>query len=89
MSSSATNTTRTLTTPLSSISKSKLETCPIFHFNGDKIKVHIGICFIALKVYRELDRMLKDNRMKLSVGFVAVPKSPLARFRPLDYNART
>ena len=52
------------------ISKSKLEIRPIFHFNGDRIKAHISICFVALKVYRELDRMLKSNKMKLSVDTV-------------------
>ena len=52
------------------ISKSKLEIRPIFHFNGDRIKAHISICFVALKVYRELDRMLKENQMKLSVDMV-------------------
>ncbi|MBR4434149.1 MAG: IS1634 family transposase [Bacteroidaceae bacterium] len=52
------------------ISKSKLEIRPIFHFNGNRIKAHISICFVALKVYRELDRMLKNNKMKLSVDTV-------------------
>ena len=52
------------------ISKSKVEIRPIFHFNEDRIKAHISICFVALKVYRELDRMLKNNRMKLSVDTV-------------------
>ena len=52
------------------ISKSKLEIRPIFHFNEDRIKAHISICFVALKVYRELDRMLKNSRIKLSVDTV-------------------
>ncbi len=52
------------------ISKSKLEIRPMFHFNEDRIKAHISICFVALKVYRELDRMLKNNKMKLSVDTV-------------------
>ena len=52
------------------ISKSKLEIRPIFHFNEERIKAHISICFVALKVYRELDRMLKDNKMNLSVDTV-------------------
>ena len=52
------------------ISKSKLEIRPVFHFNEDRIKAHISICFVALKVYRELDRMLKNNKMKLSVDTV-------------------
>ena len=52
------------------ISKSKLEIRPIFHFNEDRIKAHISICFVALKVYRELDRLLKKNKMGLSVDAV-------------------
>ena len=52
------------------ISKSKLEIRPIFHFNHNRIKAHISICFVALKVYRELDRLLKKNKMGLSVDAV-------------------
>ena len=44
------------------LSKSKFEICQIFHFNEEGIKVHVSICFVALKVYRELDRMLKTTR---------------------------
>ena len=52
------------------ISKSKLEIRPVFHFNENRIKAHISICFVALKVYREFDRLLKSNKMKLSVDTV-------------------
>ena len=52
------------------ISKSKLEIRPMFHFNHNRIKAHISICFVALKVYRELDRLLKKNKMGLSVDAV-------------------
>ncbi len=52
------------------ISKSKLEIRPMFHFNEGRIKAHISICFVALKVYRELDRLLKNNKMGLSVDTV-------------------
>jgi hypothetical protein len=30
----------------------------MFQFNEDKIKAHISICFVALKVYRELFKIL-------------------------------
>lgn len=33
------------------ISKSKPEIRPMFHFNEDRIKAHVSICFVALKVY--------------------------------------
>lgn len=52
------------------ITKSKLEIRPIFHFNHNRIKAHISICFVALKVYRELDRLLKKNKMNMSVDTV-------------------
>lgn len=49
------------------IAKSKLEIRPIFHFNHKRIRAHISICFVALKVYRELDRLMKRNGMRISV----------------------
>ncbi len=52
------------------ITKSKLEIHPIFHFNHNRIKAHISICFVALKVYYELDRLLKKNKVELSVNTV-------------------
>lgn len=52
------------------IAKSKLEIRPIFHFNPNRIKAHICICFVALKVYRELGRLLKANNIGLSVDAV-------------------
>lgn len=52
------------------ICKHSLETRPIFLFNPDRIKAHIAICFVALKVYRELERILKMNHMPLSVDSV-------------------
>jgi len=52
------------------IAKSKLEIRPIFHFNSKRIRAHICICFVALKVYRELERLLKKNNLNLSVDAV-------------------
>ena len=52
------------------ITKSKLEIRPVFHFNHNRIKAHISICFVALKVYKELDRLLKKNKMNMSVDMV-------------------
>lgn len=37
------------------IAKSKIEIRPMFHFTRKRIKAHICICFVALKVYKELD----------------------------------
>ena len=41
------------------ISKSKIETRPMFHFTPRRIEAHVCICFVALKVYKELERLLK------------------------------
>ena len=38
--------------------------------NYGKIEAHICICFVALKVYKELDRILKLNGIKLSIDKV-------------------
>lgn len=49
------------------ITKSRLEIRPMFHFNHKRIRAHISICFVALKVYRELERLMKRNNMGISV----------------------
>ena len=38
------------------IAKSKIEIRPMFHFTRRRIEAHICICFVALKVYKELER---------------------------------
>lgn len=48
------------------ISKGNLETRPIFHFTERRIEAHICICFIAYKLYKELERMLKTLGIPLS-----------------------
>ena len=52
------------------ISKSNLEMRPIFHFTEKRIEAHICICFIAYKVYRELQRLLPLYRIDLSIDKV-------------------
>ena len=47
--------------------KSKIEIRPMFHFTRKRIEAHICICFVALKVYKELERMLKVSEVKMSV----------------------
>jgi len=39
----------------------------MFHFTPKRIEAHVCICFVAYKVYKELERILKLNNMKLSV----------------------
>lgn len=40
------------------VAKSNLEARPIFHFTEKRIEAHICICFIAYKVYKELQRII-------------------------------
>ena len=52
------------------ITKGTLELRPMFHFTKKRIEAHVCICFIAYKVYKELERTLKSNGLKLSVNKV-------------------
>ena len=49
------------------ITKGNLETRPVFHFTSKRIEAHICICFIAYKVYKELERIMKLMKFPLSV----------------------
>ena len=44
----------------SRISKSKIEIRPMFHFTKRRIEAHVCICFLALKVYKELRENTED-----------------------------
>mgnify|MGYP002861044483 CR=1 FL=1 len=52
------------------IAKSKIEIRPMFHFTRRRIEAHICICFVALKVYKELERLLKLSGIRMSVDKV-------------------
>ena len=52
------------------IAKSKIEIRPMFHYTRKRIEAHICICFVALKVYKELERMLKVSEIKMNVDKV-------------------
>lgn len=40
---------------------------PMFHFTERRIEAHICICFIAYKVYKELERLIGINNIAMSV----------------------
>ena len=42
----------------------------MFHFTRKRIEAHICICFVALKVFKELERMLKVSEIKMGVDKV-------------------
>jgi transposase len=52
------------------ITKGTLELRPMFHFTPKRIKAHVCICFVAYKVYKELERILKANNINLSADKV-------------------
>ena len=52
------------------ISKGTLEMRPMFHFTERRIEAHICICFIAYKVYKELERLIAINNIGMSVDKV-------------------
>lgn len=52
------------------IAKSKIEVRPMFHFTRRRIEAHVCICFVALKVYKELERLLKLSSIRMSVDKV-------------------
>lgn len=52
------------------ISKSRIEIRPMFHFTRRRIEAHVCICFVALKVYKELERLLKLTSINMSVDKV-------------------
>ena len=44
--------------------------CPMFHFTERRIEAHVCICFIAYKVYKELERLIAINKIEMSVDKV-------------------
>jgi transposase len=48
------------------ISKTDLRIRPIYHRLRNRIEAHICVCFAAYSVYKELERLLKINRVDLS-----------------------
>jgi len=52
------------------ITKGTLEMRPMFHFTPNRIEAHVCICFVAYKVYKELERILKTSNINLSVDKV-------------------
>lgn len=52
------------------VTKGALELRPMFHFTRRRIEAHVCICFVAYKVYKELERILKVSKINLSVDKV-------------------
>ena len=52
------------------VTKNTLEMRPMFHFTPQRIEAHVCICFVAYKIYKELERILKTTDINLSVDKV-------------------
>jgi len=52
------------------VTKGTIELRPMFHFTPKRIEAHVCICFVAYKVYKELERILKLSDITLSVDKV-------------------
>jgi transposase len=52
------------------VTKGTLEMRPMFHFTPKRIEAHVCICFVAYKIYKELERILKLKGINLSVDKV-------------------
>lgn len=52
------------------VTKGTIELRPMFHFTQRRIEAHVCICFVAYKVYKELERIVKLSGINLSVDNV-------------------
>jgi transposase len=52
------------------VTKGTLELRPMFHFTKQRIAAHVCICFVAYKVYKELERILRIAGINMSVDKV-------------------
>jgi transposase len=52
------------------IGKGQLEMRPMFHFTEKRIEAHICICFVAYKMYKELERSIRQLGIPMSVDKV-------------------
>lgn len=72
------------------ISKGTLETRPIFHFTEKRIEAHVCLCFVAYKVYKELERVIKELGLSMSVdGVIKIAKTITTIRLKLPLNGKT
>ena len=50
------------------VSKGTLDMRPMFHFTERRIEAHVCICFVAYKVYKELERIIKLAGINMSIS---------------------
>jgi transposase len=49
------------------ISKTDLRIRPVYHYKRRRIEAHICISFVAYSIYKELERLLKNNNVEISI----------------------
>lgn len=52
------------------VTKGTIETRPIFHFTERRIEAHVCLCFVAFKIYKELERIVSMLKLGMSVDTV-------------------
>lgn len=52
------------------VTKGTLQIRPMFHFTPRRIEAHVSVCFVAYKIYKELERILKQEAFAISVDKV-------------------
>lgn len=52
------------------VSKGTIETRPVFHFNERRVEAHICLCFVAFRIYKELERIVGLLNLGMSVDTV-------------------
>ena len=56
------------------ISKTDLQIRPVYHRLRDRIEAHICISFIAYLLYKELERVLKNNEISINKAIEQINK---------------
>jgi len=52
------------------VTKGTLQLRPMFHFTQKRMEAHVCICFVAYKIYKEMERILKASGINMSVDKV-------------------
>lgn len=52
------------------VAKGTIEMRPMFHFTEKRIEAHVCICFVAYKLYKELERIINTMQIPMSVDEV-------------------
>lgn len=72
------------------VTKGTLQIRPMFHFTVRRIEAHVSICFVAYKIYKELERILKQEGFAMSVDKVlAIAKTIITVRVRLPKSGRT